>query len=263
MEVSDLIYEYMHSPRDESFLISKKMIENFNYHLHLHENCEFVYVESGKMRITISGQPFIIEAGDGALIFPGQPHDFYTPEYSKCWVAIFSTEHIPEIKAMVREKKYFSPVIKPKSQSLFSDFHSAADNIFRLRSMLYELLAIYADGESAPTRLKEGGELVCRIAEYISLRSSESISLKHMAQDMGYSYKYMSAVVNKFFDMPLPEVVSRYRVSNACALITNTQKPITEIALSCGFGSIRNFNRSFKQIVGVTPKEYRATRHAV
>ena len=253
-----MLYEYMHSPRDESFLISKKMIENFDYHLHLHENCEFVYVQAGEMRVTISGHPFVLKDGDGALILPGQPHDFYTPEYSKCWVAIFSTEHIPEIKQMIRNREYFSPVIRPNSTDLYRDFNAAADNIFRLRSMIYELLALYTDGENAPSQLKEGGDLVCRIAEYISMRSAENISLKQMAQDMGYSYKYMSAVVNKFFDMALPEGVNRYRVSNACALIANTEKPITEIALSCGFGSIRNFNRRFKQIAGVTPKQYRS-----
>lgn len=255
-----MLYEYMHSPRDESFLISKKMIENFSYHLHLHENCEFVCVQAGKMRVTISGQAFWLEAGEGALILPGQPHDFYTDEYSKCWVAIFSTEHIPEIKSMVRNREYFSPVIKLENKNLFDDLHSAGGNIFRLRSMLYELLALYVEGERTPMQQKNDGDLACRIAEYISLRYAENINLKQMAQDMGYSYKYMSAVVNKFFDMALPEVVNRYRVSNACALITNTQQPITEIAMSCGFGSIRNFNREFKQIVGMTPKEYRALR---
>jgi len=32
---------------------------------------------------------------------------------------------------------------------------------------------------------------------------------------------------------------------------------VTEIALRCGFGSIRNFNRSFKELTGLSPQEYR------
>ena len=236
------------------------MIENFNYPLHLHENCEFIYLQAGKMRVSVSGHPFDLEGGDGVIILPGQPHDFHTSEYSKCWVVIFSAEHIPEIKRMIRKREYFSPVIRPKSSDLYNDFHRASRNIFRLRAMLYELLALYAEGKSAPSQMKDSADLVCRIAEYISLRSCENISLNQMAQDMGYSYKYMSVVINKFFGMPLPEVVSRYRVSTACALITNTEQSITEIALTCGFGSIRNFNRRFKQIMGITPKEYRSAR---
>ncbi len=251
-----MLYEYMHSPTDESFLISKKVIEDFNYHLHLHENCEFVYVESGELRITVSGCPFALQAGDGAIILPGQTHDFYTEKHSRCWVAIFSIEDIPELKRIIRNREYFSPVIKPKSATLFHDFHSACGNLFRIRSILYGLLALYVEGEIVST-LKEGGELICRIAEYISLRFTEEITLKQMAYDMGYSYKYMSALINKLFDMSLPEVLNRYRVSNACTLLINTEKSITEISMSCGFGSIRNFNRTFKRITGSAPKEYR------
>ena len=40
-------------------------------------------------------------------------------------------------------------------------------------------------------------------------------------------------------------------------LLKNTQRTVVDIALECGFGSERNFYRTFKELTGYTPKEYR------
>ena len=45
--------------------------------------------------------------------------------------------------------------------------------------------------------------------------------------------------------------------SYACNLLDKHQDTISQIALASGFGSIRSFNRVFRQILGVTPAEYR------
>lgn len=40
-------------------------------------------------------------------------------------------------------------------------------------------------------------------------------------------------------------------------MLSETKKSSLEIALECGFGSERNFNRQFKNITGLTPKQYK------
>ena len=68
----------------------------------------------------------------------------------------------------------------------------------------------------------------------------------------------MSGIINKAFKLSLPQIISRYRVNYARKLLEDGKTSITEIALLSGFGSMRSFNRSFKEIVGVSPSEYRA-----
>ena len=45
------------------------------------------------------------------------------------------------------------------------------------------------------------------------------------------------------------------KVENAVAKIRERRFTMTEIALACGFGTIRNFNRTFKALTGYTPTE--------
>ena len=56
--------------------------------------------------------------------------------------------------------------------------------------------------------------------------------------------------------MTFTTCVNVVKCSNALHLIKdNTTDTIAEIAYKSGFGSIRNFNREFKKIYKVTPKE--------
>lgn len=257
-EMHRMFFEQKHSS-DKEFLMSASSghAENFSFPLHLHRNCEFIYVEDGVLRVGINGFDFDVKRGEGAFILPNQPHEFSTPEHSKCWLVIFSADHIPALKEFVLAKAYFSPVIKPNFPDLQGTLRQSKSNPFRIRSVLYELAALYYEGEAMPQLAIQDDALVCRVVEYINAHYTESLTLQTMSKDLGYSYRYMSGVVNKLFKLTLPQVVSKYRINYACELLAETQEVITEIALRCGFGSVRNFNRSFKTVMGISPKEYR------
>ena len=252
-----MFYEMKHSSNKNFIRLSRGINQNFNFPLHFHESFEFIYVVEGVLHVGINGFDFDVKSGEGAFILPNQPHEFSTPEYSRSWLAIFSADHLPELKNAPDSKMIFHPVIKPDDCGLFERFAEAKSNPFKLRSLIYSLAALYSEGESAPELSVKDGELVCRVVEYIDEHYKENLTLLQMSKDLGYSYRYMSGIVNRFFKRPLPQVVNTYRVNYACELISKTSDEITDIALRCGFGSIRNFNRSFKEVMGISPHEYR------
>lgn len=252
-----MYYEQVRSSKSNYLKISPQESENFVFPLHLHDSYEFIYVEDGSLKVEINGFAFDVTKGHGAFILPNQPHEFSTPEYSKSWLVIFSPDHLPEMKKLLSSKKLFCPVIKAENDRLRDDLLSAEKNPLRIRSILYELAARYFEGESAPYLAIDDGALVCRVVEYIDAHYKDSMTLEDMSVALGYSYRYMSGVVNRFFKLPLPRVVNRYRVNYACDLLVNTDMEITQIALTCGFGSMRSFNRNFKAVMGITPRDYR------
>ena len=52
--------------------------------------------------------------------------------------------------------------------------------------------------------------------------------------------------------------LQRRRVERAMALLCSTDRSITDICMSVGFSSLGTFSRTFRDIVGESPKEYRA-----
>lgn len=56
--------------------------------------------------------------------------------------------------------------------------------------------------------------------------------------------------------------VARERVERAKALLETTDRPVTEIAMAVGFGSLESLRRNFEKLVGTTASGYRATFRA-
>ena len=46
-------------------------------------------------------------------------------------------------------------------------------------------------------------------------------------------------------------------MGRACRLLAREQLKVTDIALQCGFHNLANFNRSFRRIIRMTPRDYR------
>lgn len=53
------------------------------------------------------------------------------------------------------------------------------------------------------------------------------------------------------------QFLNSYRVGDASTLLQETDKPIANIALDVGYRSLSSFNKVFKEIYGVPPREYR------
>jgi AraC-like DNA-binding protein/quercetin dioxygenase-like cupin family protein len=80
---------------------------------------------------------------------------------------------------------------------------------------------------------------------------SEAADLAHMTPD-SFSRFFRRALGKSFTDY-----LTELRVSKACALLSDTDLAIGYIATEAGFNNLANFNRRFKRVKTVTPREYR------
>ena len=71
--------------------------------------------------------------------------------------------------------------------------------------------------------------------------------------------KIVSAVLNNYFGKSFNEFINSYRVEEVKISLFNSRKShltITGIALECGFNSQATFQRAFKNITGMSPREF-------
>lgn len=57
---------------------------------------------------------------------------------------------------------------------------------------------------------------------------------------------------------PLQFVIST-RIYQACIMLVNSDEPVLSIAQAVGMPSVSSFNRNFQQVMGMSPRQYRAT----
>ena len=65
--------------------------------------------------------------------------------------------------------------------------------------------------------------------------------------------RYFTSRMNK----PFSEFLSDVRIGYACKLLHEVEANISEICYESGFQTLSNFNKQFKERVGVTPMAYR------
>lgn len=98
-----------------------------------------------------------------------------------------------------------------------------------------------------------------RVLDYVGKNFSRTIHLETMAAQAALSPSHFSRLFKKNIGQSPHQFVMSYRVEQAKKMLTDQARPIIDIALSCGFADQAHLSRVFKQIAGLTPKQYRSS----
>lgn len=102
-----------------------------------------------------------------------------------------------------------------------------------------------------------------KIAEamrYIEAHLDEAVDLDAVARRFFFSPYYFHRVFTAIVGMPLASYIRNRRLIKACALLTQREMSVTDIALDCGFSSVQAFVRAFKRAYDVSPGAFRQSR---
>ncbi len=105
--------------------------------------------------------------------------------------------------------------------------------------------------------LKTYSKPIRRVITEIDYDLTADLSLKALAQLLSINSSYLSTLFKKETGSTLTEYVNRKRVDHAILLLNTTDMQIQNIALYCGIPDVNYFTKTFKKLVGKTPKEYR------
>jgi len=96
-----------------------------------------------------------------------------------------------------------------------------------------------------------------RILNYIQLHYFETLSLPEIAERFNMTETYLSRYFKEKVGQNYVSYLNDVRLRNAVTDLSQTDKPITEIALDHGFSTPSVFFRYFKSKYGKTPSDYK------
>jgi len=82
--------------------------------------------------------------------------------------------------------------------------------------------------------------------------------MESIAQKLNYSPAYVSTIFSTYAGRNFKAYLDNIRVNRAADLLKKTGLNISEIAMQCGFSTLRTFNNTFRRIIGTTPTAYRS-----
>ena len=267
--------------KDHSFFfIDQRIATHIEAKLHKHDAWELYHVIHGH-GTRIAGdtlQPF--SAGDVVLIPPSMHHYWqYAPTSAgndgciHYLMVAFShslitrcIEVFPELRNRLTSLTFPVNALKYGLESsrvirkILSQMNDM-DDLGRLSAMFRLLPVIFNSSDhilaGKPMQIERDVRRMQQICAYVMAHYVHTITLNEIASEVGMNRSAFCSYFKRCKKMTFSQFVTQYRLNTACELLKHSQKQVSEICFAVGFNDVPHFNRVFKELQGMTPKEYR------
>ena len=96
----------------------------------------------------------------------------------------------------------------------------------------------------------------------IEAAAHEALPLGRLAQEAGLSPFHFLRTFRAVTSMTPHQYVLRTRLHRAAVRLRRTREPISVVAFDVGFNDLSTFNRRFRHVMGMSPKEFQCRRSA-
>ena len=142
---------------------------------------------------------------------------------------------------------------------------AASSGLARIRELLAILDALaksrdvkpVASAGFVPRFSKDDQERMQRVFSYIDRNLTGEIDRTRAAAEACLSPGAFSRFFKLRTGRTLPEYVNTLRIGRACEMLAEDKWKVADIAMECGFANLANFNRHFRSITKLSPREYR------
>ena len=277
-------------PQDKVYIHMSTEYPEFVGVPHCHTYIEIVYVLSGCAEHMVGDTRVTAQKGDLFIINPDVPHAFYAkPDCREVFCAydlMFAPDFFDldlinggDFKSLGASFLFYS--MFPQEKAAGADLHLSSNSyndlgelfnkiymeyyameqgyINMIRAYVIELIVkIFRrmDGKSDAASLHKSKIIDAALA-YLHENYSMHISVSELADHMFLSRDYFSKLFRGTTGMTVTAFLKQLRVDEACRLLAESERSITEIAQYCGFRDMKHFYAAFRSQTGKTPGDYR------
>lgn len=255
---------------------------------HLHPEYELVYLIDVQGTLFVGDSITRAEPGSIVLVGPNVPHalreDNHPEKENESTVIHFSADLMNLVLPDIPEIKSLKKFLDTSGRGLLFPRESVTSNIITSVSEIRNEAGV--TGITALLRLLDGlsrtgtclqltsqeyeadnsdfnGKRMAKVVEYVRENLHKDIVQSNIAHELEMKPASFSRFFKKTTGGTFISFVNRMRTSEACRMLSSGDQDITDIAFSCGYSNISNFNRHFRDIRGMTPSQYRSQQRDI
>jgi AraC-like DNA-binding protein len=279
------LFEKVTVPEGASWsLLDRRLDDGIPFQWHYHPEFELTLTLNSRGQRYIGDNIASYDDGDLVLLGPNLPHtwnsansiDARRPHHA---VVMWFTETWGQsVTSALAEMRAVAPLLTRAGRGVVFSQGAAkaarpiiesiperapADRLLRLM----EVLALLAgDSGAAPiagpaaSRRKVDSpdqDRIERVLDHIHAHYREPITIDTLADVAALSGSGFHRLFRRHTRLTVSDYVTELRIGQACALLVSTARPIAHIADEVGYASLANFNRQFRALKQVTPREFR------
>ena len=282
--------EHIATSKDSSWVLFNRQLESIPFEWHYNIEYELTLTLNSRGQRFIGDNVSSYDHGDLVLIGPRIPHTWCSNGgcssqdaqpgrmhqalvlwFSEAFVKGIVEPHVelrPILKMLARSARAltFSEGARRKAQSIICEM-PAQTSAERLLSLLKVLLMLAADtrattltsvASQSKTFPLPAEERIGRVVTYLHTNYREDISIERLARIATLSRSSLHRLFRLQTRMTVSDYIAQLRTGHACALLLNSDKPISLVAEEVGYCNLAHFNRQFKGLKNRTPRQFRS-----
>ncbi len=245
---------------------------------HFHPEIELCYTLKSQGKRYVGNAISNYSEGDIVLIGPNVPHGFTTSTNTEQYVIQFTSDFAGEAFLNLSELRPIKELLLKSRRGIVlhgglkSKIQELTKLIFQKEGfqsflMLLEILntiaasseyeQICSDQYSTSIR---AGQLsrIKKVFKYIENNFQKDISVDDVRKCINLTEPAFYKFIKRHTKRKFTEILNEYRIAYASKQLINSSQTIAEICYASGYNNLSYFNRKFKDMMGRTPKEFRA-----
>lgn len=253
---------------------------------HWHEELEVIFVVSGTAHVAVNGTDHLVKQGEGFFVNTGALHGVWPEGEEVCreYDIVFHPRLVGGSVDSIIWQKYLEPLLSdarrcwvhfPNSQewektasSLIQEAWQAGVSeaegfeltVRELLSRLVFLLAKHSHStEKMPSeKALRDGERIKVMLQYIQTHYDEELSLAKIAGSAAVSANECLRCFRAMIGSTPIQYIKQLRIQKAAELLLTTDLKVSDIGARCGFQEMSYFAKTFRELKGCTPSEFRS-----
>lgn len=262
---------------NRDLLLEQYLVRGGSYQLCWHRAVELLVVLKGEVEAYVDGTLKRLEQDDMTVINSNCVHSLFVRDPSTLFLVIeLHPAFLRSIPELQEQKLVIDFTTNGRNREnpfvVMARYYAAETFSHSLRKgkleerlakqymtvLLYELIAKFSqEGEQTGVRLERQHEVLQVAMDYIEENYDAPISLEQVADKIKYNRTYISTLFKTCLGMSFRDYLVRVRLRHAVELLAESDIPILQVALDCGFANANALTVSVKKYCGKSPQEYR------
>lgn len=253
----------------------QQCVANYTYNHKIPNEYHLHFVLNGAGVLEVNGRQYHIKKEDIFLIPKDVSMDYYADSenpWEYIWVTFdgaFAETYLgyaglsaenPVAVSAIPTKDYLHLIEK----MLNANELTFANEIRRV-GYLFEILSILIEAQNAGKREKTQhdypGDTYVEYAITFITNNYDHIKINDIASYVGITRSYLAAIFKKKMNVTPQEYLVNFRLKKAAELLESTNMSVQDIASQIGYKDPLTFSKMFKQIYGLSPRNYREEQH--
>lgn len=237
---------------------------------HRHDYIEMIFLLNGTVVNIINRTPYLMEAGNLAIIPAHTPH-LLAPHPD--------SQEVSQVVNLLIREDFFSAYLTPTMTDYefltqlpaltFSKEEQERDQVIHHLILEYKkadfkcnmavlgclLILFQRLKDSFQTQRSSYDELTKHVLDFIQSKQG-LCHLTDLSQQLAYSEAHLSRHIKKQTGKTVAEWITQAKLTKAQTLLLESDLTISQIALQVGYQSESHFFRVFKQAFSMTPRQY-------